>query len=95
MGLPTGKPYDKKWAWINDPVPAPASIFERHYAHFTASLKEHHITPPASATRSARSFRRYMAYVLKRAASNHPHNARFKPMHGVYLALMVAEKLEK
>lgn len=60
---------------------------------FVEAFKHIGITPPKSAN-SARGWQRFMAYALKRARSNHPHNAKWKPIIQTYTAMRVTETLE-
>lgn len=61
-------------------------------AQIFAALKAAGFTPSKN-ERGGRGFRRYWAKVLKRARSNHPHNAKYKPMHKVWVSIQVARKL--
>lgn len=63
--------------------------------HIADAFKQCGITPPKRATTSERGWKRYLAYALKRARSNHPHNAKWKPLLGAYTAMQVAAKFEE
>lgn len=72
-------------------VPA---IYQTEREAFTRTLKEMGITPPKHAI-STRGWNRFMTYAMKRARSDHPHNAKWRPLLATYKALMVAQELIK
>lgn len=69
------------------------TLFTSNKEGFLRALRSVGVTPPKHAN-SEQGWTRFMRYALKRARSDHPHNARWKPLLEAYLAARVSERLE-
>lgn len=89
---PTAIIHDE-WQYLGKPKNAETDFVTKYAQAFAEHFKRLGITPPKSAC-SPRGWQRFMTYALKRGRSNHPHNAKWKPIMETYTAMRVTETLE-